>query len=149
MNNRELKGYLYRRLEELNQQKDMNETLLYGKISFGIDASAYSHLPAWKSLLDKKKLLVRAIWVQAFLLSLIVVGITADIWNKLQENWMRALTGWLLLAVFIMFLYVIQSYYTLFVSFRNAEREVRKLIYQDLLQKIEMTERAQESVSNR
>jgi hypothetical protein len=149
MNNRELKGYLYRRLEELNHQNDMNETILYGKISFGIESSSYSHIPAWKSLLAKKKLLVRGIWVQAFLLSLIVVGITADIWTRMQENWMRALAGWLLLAIFIMFLYVIQSYYTLFVSFRNAEREVRKLIYQDLLQKIEMTERAQESVTNR
>ena len=137
MNNRELKAYLYYKLEELYQQKDMSEPLLNGKFSFGVDSGNYGHLPAWKTLVQKKKNLVRGIWVQAFLLSLIVVAITTDIWNKFELNWVKALTGWLLLAAFIMLLYVIQFYYSLFISFRNTEREVRKLIYQDLLLKLD------------
>ena len=140
MNNRELKAYLYYRLQELNQQKDMADTLWNGKISFGMDPGNYEHLPAWKTLVQKRKMMVRGIWIQAFILAMIVVGITSDIRNQFELNWVKALTGWLLLAVFVMVLFVIQFFYSVFVSFRNTEREIRKLIYQDLLLKLDDAE---------
>jgi len=97
-------------------------------------------LPAWKDLIQKKKSLVLWIWIDAFILSLFIVAITNDLWNKFDQNWIKALIQWIVISAVIMVFYVITGYYTLFFKFRQTEREVRKLVYQDILYRLSKEE---------
>lgn len=140
MNNTQLKVYIDNKLEELEKEKDMQEVFQYGKFSFGLNARNFSHLPAWKELLRRKNLLVRIFWTNAFLLSFIMGGLGGHIWNQPGESWLKLVGGWILLSLFLMLVYVIGTYFGTFVYFRKTEREVRKLIYQDLLYQINKQE---------
>jgi hypothetical protein len=131
-----LQAYIKSKLEELDQQKDMTEVTLKGKISFGVEAKTYSRLPAWKDLVQKKKSLVKWIWIDAFVLSFFIIGVTGNVLESFEENWIRALASWIMISAVVMLFYMVTSYYTIFYRFRRAEREVRKLIYQDILEKL-------------
>jgi hypothetical protein len=128
-----IEQYIDSRLAELDQQKDLATIWQKERISFGMDSKKFSHLPAWKNLVAKKKQLISLTWLNAFVLSLTVIAISTEIWNKFQVNWIKALVYWLLMSGVIMLFYVFSSYYSLFFQFRQTEREVRKLIYQDIL----------------
>lgn len=133
MEEERIKEYIRQRLVELDKQKDMQEVINRGKFSFGVDSATYGHLPAWKDLVKKKKRLVKLIWVDAFLVSFTIIFITGDYANQFSQNWLTALLKLSLLAGGIVLFYVITAFFTLFLKFRQTEREVRKLIYQDLL----------------
>ena len=128
-----IEQYIDSRLTELDQQKDLDTIWQKERFSFGMDSKKFSHLPAWKNLVAKKKQLISLTWLNAFVLSLTVIAISTEIWNKFQVNWIKALVYWLLMSGVIMLFYVFSSYYSLFFQFRQTEREVRKLIYQDIL----------------
>lgn len=132
-----IRDYIRQRLAALDKNEDLKEIHLKGKLSFGIDSTSYGHLPAWKDLLIKKKKLVRWIWFDALCLSIFVVLMTTDSWKIFSEDWMKALIGILGLSIVVMVFFVITAYYSLFFRFREVEREVRKLIYQDLLKRLE------------
>lgn len=118
----------------------MQDALYKGRLSFGVPAQKFSHLPAWPTLLKNKKILVRRVWLSAFVISLIVAGWTNQLWEQFSRHWVKALVMWLVISAVIMLIYVIGFFYAMFVNFRNTEREVRKLIYQDLLEKIDEKE---------
>jgi hypothetical protein len=132
----DLQAYIKSKLEELNQQKDLTEVTLNGKFSFGIESKKYSHLPAWKDLIRKKKSLVKWVWINSFVLSFFIIAATSNLWEGFAENWAKALISWIVISAFVTLFYVITSFYTIFLKFREAEREVRKLIYQDILERL-------------
>ncbi|HEV7333205.1 MAG TPA: hypothetical protein VGN63_19375 [Flavisolibacter sp.] len=131
--NEGLEVYIQKRLNELEKEMDMKEITTKGKLSFGVDSTSYAHLPAWKELVQQKKKLVRWIWVDAFFLSLTVVFIASDYADKFAENWLKAALSLLFISGMVLLFFVVTAYYSLFYRFRKTEREVRKLIYQDIL----------------
>ncbi|HEY1022354.1 MAG TPA: hypothetical protein VGE06_08565 [Flavisolibacter sp.] len=128
-----LEEYIQQRLTALEKEVDMKEITTKGKLSFGVDSTTYAHLPAWKDLVQQKKKLVRWIWVDAFFLSLTVVFITSDYTDKFAKNWWAAALSLLLISGIMLLFFVVTAYFSLFYRFRKTEREVRKLIYQDIL----------------
>ena len=136
-NYKNLQQYIEQRLDDLDKEKDAMHMIWKGKLSFGLDEKEFGHLKAWKNLIKRKKSLVKWLWFDAFFLSLFIIGITTDIIEKFAENWLKALFGLILLSLLVMLFFVISAYFNLFVKFRDTEREVRKLIYQDMLVRLQ------------
>ena len=128
-----LEAYIHKKLLELDKQKDMQDVIYKGRLSFGIDSTTYDHLPAWSSLVKEKKQLVRLFWLNAAFLSFITVFIAGDFFELPLINWWKDFVRLTLVAGFVMIVAVIGMYFSLFTKFRQTEREVRKLIYQDIL----------------
>ncbi|HET7897650.1 MAG TPA: hypothetical protein VFL47_08270 [Flavisolibacter sp.] len=137
MQQKQLETYIKKQLAELDKQKDLKDMIQKGRFSFGVDSTVYGHLPAWKNLVKQKKHLVKWIWMDAFLVSVTVVFTAGDYWEKFSQNWMKAAAALVALSACIMLFYVVSAFYTLFYNFRKTEREVRKLIYQDILFQLE------------
>jgi hypothetical protein len=137
MSTDKLKDYLNQKLVDLKKGKDMNDVLYKGKLSFGVDPKVYGHLPSWDSLLKNKKTLVRTFWIGSFGLSILIVSLTTKLWDHLQENWWKAIILLIATSIVVTLLNVIWFSFSLFTQVRQTEREVRKLIYEDILQKIE------------
>lgn len=131
-----IENYINGKLAELEKGKDLQDALSNGRLSFGIDSDTYGHLPAWQGLVAQKKKLRRWIWLDAFLLSVTVVVMTKDVFEMFAKSWLTALLAILTLSAMIMLFFVVGAYYSLFIRFRRAEREVRKLIYQDILHQL-------------
>ena len=140
MSTETLQIHIEKKLAELEKGRDMNEVTLKGKLSFGIDQREYGHLPGWKELLKKKKLLVKMLWVTAIAESLMVVAIIGNVWDIFEQNWLKGLAYWIFVSAVILFFQIIISYYTLFYHFRQTEREVRRIIYQDVLDRMQKDE---------
>lgn len=138
-----LQNYVVQKLSELDGKKDLQEIIYKDMLSFGIESKTYSHLPAWQDLLTKKKKLGKRIWVSAFFLSFAIVCIVSDAFALFEYNWIKALLKLVLLSGVVMVFYVIGTFYSLFYHFRQAEREVRKLIYQDILFQLKKEESVQ------
>ncbi len=136
-----LEQYLQQRLAEMEKEADLKEITQKGKLSFGIDSTTYAHLPAWKNLVQQKKKLVRWIWIDAFFLSLTVVFIASDYAEKFSENWVKAVLSLLFISGMVLLFFVVTAYYSLFYRFRKTEREVRKLIYQDILYRLQNSQK--------
>src|SRR5215213_5276037 len=111
----------------------MLDVICKGRFSYGLDQTSYGHLPAWKDLAQRKKQMVKRIWLLAFFVWLMVVSMAGDFGERLSQNWWKAIVLLIVVSVMAGLFYVMDSFYTLFVEFRNTEREVRKLIYQDIL----------------
>lgn len=141
MEAKELEVYIKQKLDYLEKNRDMDEVNYKGKLSFGVEAAKYNHLPAWNDLLQQKKKLQRWIWIDAFLLSVTVVVMTKDVFSLFIASWWKTLLGLVLTSGAIMLFFVIGAYYTLFAKFRQTEREVRKLIYQDILFQLSKTKK--------
>ena len=136
-----IEAHIHQRLAELDKQRDMQEVVLKGKLSFGIDSTSFGNLPAWKDLVKQKKHMMKMVWVNAFFLSLIIVCIVSDFSEKFSENWLKAFLSLLFLSILIMIVYVMAFFYNIFYHFRRTEREVRKLIYQDILFQLKKEEK--------
>jgi hypothetical protein len=135
----ELKHYIEDKLVALKKEKDMNEVTNEGKLSFGMQQKDYKHLPSWNDLVKNKKKLVRVFWVNCFLVSFVVVGFCHSFEGNFEQNWIRAVSSWVLLSLTSTILYVAGFYFSLFYQVRKTEREVRKLIYEDILDKMNRT----------
>lgn len=133
MSTLKIERYVSNRLLELEQQKDMQPLLNRGELSFGIDSTTYGHLPAWNDLVTQKKKLKRWMWIDACVVALTAVAFAGDYFNNFAHNWLQALLSLVMVSGIIMLFFVFSSFYTLFIKFRQTEREVRKLIYQDIL----------------
>lgn len=133
MTHQKLESYLQKKLADLDKRTDMQDTIYKGRFSFGIDETTYGHLPAWKAVVRQKKIMLRSIWITAFTEALLAVVVLTDFSEKFGQNWIKALAGLLLLSGLMMLFYFIGAFYSLFVQFRQTEREVRRLIYQDIL----------------
>ncbi len=136
MEREKLVQHINSRLTALEKGKDMEELTVKGKLSFGIDSREYGHLPAWDTVLKRKKQLKRMIWMNAFFVSMMTVAIVGDIVTKFEQNWLKGFAYLIFTTAIIMFLNVIWSYYSLFFHFRQVEREIRKLIYEDILSEL-------------
>src|SRR4051812_44494279 len=97
-NTGDLKNYIHSKLVELEKEKDMQDTVLKGRLSFGVDAATYGRLPAWPDLIRKKKQLVRWVWINAFLSSLLLIGLVSDLPGQLGVNWLVTVGKWVMLA---------------------------------------------------
>src|SRR5215207_11040627 len=64
----------------------------------------------------------------------------SNVWERFESNWIKALIYWIVMSAVIMLFYVCSSYFSLFFKFRQTEREVRKLIYQDILYQLSKEE---------
>ena len=136
-----IEAYINKRLAELDKQKDMQDLTLKGKLSFGIDSTSYSHLPGWDALVKQKRHMVKMVWLNAFFLSLIVVSIVGDYFDKYGQNWLKAVLVILAVTAIVMIVYVMAFFCNIFYHFRQTEREVRKLIYQDILSQLKKEEK--------
>ena len=141
MREERIEAYIHQRLAELEQKKDLEEIIQKGRLSFGIDAARYSKLPGGSNLVKQKKHMVKMVWINAIFLSLILVVIVGDFFNKFQENWLKALLGMLFLSMLVAVFYIMAFFYNIFYHFRQTEREVRKLIYQDILSQLKTEEK--------
>jgi hypothetical protein len=141
MSQERIEAYINKRLAELDKQKDMQEIIKKGSFSFGVEAETYGKLPAWKDLIKRKKQMVKTIWASAFFVSLMIVFTMGDYYDKFEQNWLKALLTLVTVSALAMLIYVINSFYNLFYHFRQTEREVRKLIYQDILQQLKKEEK--------
>jgi hypothetical protein len=81
------------------------------------------------------------VWLNAFFLSLIVVSIVGDYFDKYGQNWLKAVFVILAVTAIVMIVYVMAFFYNIFYHFRQTEREVRKLIYQDILSQFRKEEK--------
>lgn len=132
-----LEHYLQQKITEIDQQKDIYNVIGRGRYSFNMDATTYQRLPAWQDLVEKKKSMVKWIWIDAVFLSLCVVFLTGEYWEIFEQSWLKGLVKLLLTSGLIVFLYVVTSFYNLFVKFSMVERQARKLIYQDILYRLQ------------
>lgn len=137
MNTNNLKEYINQKLVDLKKGKDMNDVLHKGKLSFGMDSKVYGNLPSWNALLQNKKTLVRIYWAGSFGLAILIVSITTKIWDQFQQNWWKAIILLIATSMVVTLFNVIWFSFSLFAQVRQTEREVRKLIYEDILRKIE------------
>jgi hypothetical protein len=131
-----LEQYLEGKIAEIDRQKDTANLIGRGRFSFDMDSTTYGHLPAWQDLAKQKKSLVKWIWIDAVFLSLFLVGLAGDYWERFAQNWWKAALTLLATSAIFMFLYIILAYYNLFVKFRMVDRQARKLIYQDILYRL-------------
>lgn len=137
MHNDQLKMYIEEKLADLNREKDMTEVVHKGRLSFGLSEKDYKHLPSWKELVRSKKKLIRVFWSGCFLISFAVVGLASNVADRLTHNWIEAVMVWIATSLFAMMLYVMAFNFSLFYQARKTEHEVRKLIYEDILNKME------------
>jgi TM2 domain-containing membrane protein YozV len=139
MSTDELKHYIQEKLAALKKEKDMNEVVTEGRLSFGLDQKDYKHLPSWNELLKEKKKLVRTFWINCFLISFVSVGFASTYADKFQQNWIKGLVTWLVVSLMATLFNVIGFYFSLFYRVRKTEQEVRKLMYEDILDKMNRT----------
>lgn len=133
--------YIKQKLQNLEKQKDMEPIMKAGKLSFGMDQREYGHLPSWKDLVRQKKLMMKMAWYMGIIDALFIVFFISDIWQKIEENWIRGIAIWLSFSAIVLFLHFVWTYQSMFIQFRQTEREVRKLIYEDLLHEMEKKEK--------
>jgi len=141
MSEERIEDYIHKRLAELDDQKDMRELTLKGKLSFGMDSTRYGHLPGWSALVKQKKHMVRMVWLNAFFLSAIIVSVVGDFFDKFEQNWLKAALVTIVLTAVVMVVYVMAFFYNIFYHFRQTETEVRKLLYQDILSQLKKEEK--------
>lgn len=132
-----LEQYLEQKIAEIDRRKDTATLVGRGRFSFDMDSTTYGHLPAWQALVKEKKSLMKWIWIDAIFLSLFLVFWAGDYWELFEKSWWKAALQLLSISALCMFLYVLTGYYNLFVKFRMTERQARKLIYQDILYRLQ------------
>lgn len=137
MENKPLKQYIQQKLADLEKGKNLNEVIGKGKLSFGVSSKEFGYLPSWAELIKKKKKLVKLVWIGSFISSFCIVGMVYSFDNNFNGSWPKIIVNWVASSLFIMFFYVLWSYYSLFLHFRQTEREIRKLIYEDILHQLE------------
>ena len=133
---KDLEQYLKQKLAEIDRQKDIQDMIGRGRFSFGMDSTNYGHLPGWKTLVKEKRKLTKWVWIDALFLSLFIVFLAGDYWVAFENSWWKAIVKLLATSGIILLLYVLLSYYNLFVKFRMVDRQARKLIYQDILYRL-------------
>lgn len=137
-----IEAYIQQKLRELDKKKDMQDVLYKGKLSFGIDSTTYGHLPGWQQLAKQKKRLVKLFWLNAILLSLMATVMAGHFFEGTIADWWKDAIRLLIKTGFILIIPVAGMYFNLFATFRQTEREVRKLIYQDMLAQLEREKEA-------
>lgn len=129
----EIEKYTYQRLLELDKQKDMQDMIYKGRLSLGVDKTTYGHLPACDSLVNKKKRLTKWFWFEAYFVSLWAVLMIGDYFSRPGTTWIQASLQVLVVSGVVMLFCTAVVYFNMFVRIRQMEREVRKLIYKDIL----------------
>jgi hypothetical protein len=121
----ELKPYIEAKLAALKKEKDMNEVVNEGKLSFGLHPKDYKHLPSWNDLVRNKKKLVRVFWVNCFLVSFLIVGFSYSFGNNMEQNWVKSIIVVVGYSLGVTLLYVLGFYFSLFyhVEKLNAKYE--------------------------
>lgn len=132
----ELHQYIEQKLAALNKEMDMNEVVNKGQLSFGLNGKDYKHLPSWNELLKNKKKLITTFWTNCFVSSFIIVGLTYNMRGGFEGNWIKGIASCIGLSLFATLMYAASFYFNLFYRVRKTEHEVRKLIYEDLLDKL-------------
>jgi hypothetical protein len=131
MTREKLEFYIRQKLEDLDKQKDMQDVINKGKLSFGIDSTTYSHLPAWPALVRESKQLKKLFWVEVFFIAFMTLLMGGNYFEN--GVWWKDLIRLIISAGIAMIFGVAVYYFSFFVRVRRTEREVRKLIYQDIL----------------
>ena len=137
MNTETLKNHIETKLRELDQKKDEQEYVSLGRIGFGLATKDYQHLPSWSNFVAGKKRLQRLIWIQAFFLSLFIYSFSIDLWD---HNWLIVLLKTLTMALVNTLVFTVWVLYSLIFDVNKVQREVKKLLYEDLLQKLQQEE---------
>ena len=129
--------YIRQKLSELATEKDMQDVVYKRRLSFGMDTATYSRLPGWQMLVNQKKRLVKLFWLNAIILSVMATFIAGDFFEGAAAAWWKDAIRLGLRSGIVLIFSVSVMYFSLFTDFRRTEREVRKLIYQDILFRLE------------
>jgi hypothetical protein len=133
----DLKNYIHQQLIELDKNRDEQEYVRSGRFSFGLIKQQYEGLPSWGSFVKAKKRLVRLIWVEAFFTMLMAAVFLTDVWDKLEQNWIKALATLLGVTVVMTLFYSVAIFFSIAFEVNKVNKHVRRLIYEDLLRKME------------
>lgn len=133
MTHLKLENHIQKKLADLDRQQDMQDAVHKGRFSFGLDQRTYGHLPAWNDVVQQRKKMIRVAWGLAFFVSLAVTGMASGFGERFSGNWVKTILLLFVVSAAATIFYVMGSFYSLFIEFRKTEREVRKLIYQDIL----------------
>lgn len=120
------------KLSELAEIKSMDDYLNNNHLQHEAECQ-YKNLPSWKGLQKKKNNIVRWLIIDIVLLSVLTAGMIIEVWEIFGQNWFATVFTWLFLSASALLLYVISSYHAIYLKFRQTKREVRKIIFQDLL----------------
>ena len=132
-----LKHHIQQRLHDMDKNPEEQEYRRSGRFNFGINRLYYQHLPSWNRFVTGKKKLVRLIWLQAFLTTFTIVFLsdfTSDqvIWKSL----VRSLLGSLIFTLF----FTAVAFFSMAAQLNQVQKEARRLVYEELLEKIEEAE---------
>ena len=133
-----MEEYIRQRLATLDKRKDMDDVIWKGKFSFGLNAREWSHLPSWTTFLKKHRSMVRWAWISAFVLTFLTISfLRPDLYEQIGQDPLAGIAKLIGIGFVIGLFCVMGDFLMLFTLFRDAEREVRKLIYEDILVRIE------------
>ena len=140
MDTQELKTYMQGRMAELDKNLDEQEFWLRGRFNFGMNKQQYQHLPSWNAFVKDKKRLVRLIWAEAFLTVGMVYAFVPGGWELYQSKW-KTLLVILAVILFLGLFLALTSYFITAFEVNRVQKQVKRLIYEDLLHQIEQEEK--------
>jgi hypothetical protein len=141
----DLKNYIHSQIRELDKNRDEQEYTLHGRFSFGLVKQQYEGLPSWEAFVKAKKRLVRLVWAAAFLTTLVMASFFTGVWNSFEQNWIKALATLLGVSIVITLFYSIAMFFSIAFEVNKVNKHVRRLIYEDLLRKMEEKEEGQKA----
>jgi hypothetical protein len=133
----ELENYLREKLTELGKNLDQKEYVLRGKLNFGINKAHYSHLPSWNEFIKSKRRLLRVIWVEAFTTVFLVATFLPSFWDTRDQEWWKVAIITLAITFFLGGFLVSISFFATAFEVNRVQKNVRRLIYEDILYKIQ------------
>lgn len=145
----DLKNYIQQQISELDKNRDEQEYVRSGRFSFGLIKQQYEGLPSWESFVKAKKRLVRLIWLEAFFTMLMAAIFFTDAWDKFEQNWVKALVTLLAVTVLTTLFYSVSMFFSIAFEVNRVNKQVRRLIYEDLLRKMEEKGEGEEAEGGR
>lgn len=126
------------KLQQIEEAEKKN--LLNGNLNFGVHMNVYKDSPIMPQFLKKRKVLLRLLLLECFLLPLFIKMSPSSTWDQLEANTLKTVVMILGTTVFnglILFYFFLPS---LVAQTNNTQKEVKKMILQDLRQKVEALE---------
>lgn len=121
----------------LHEQEYINR----GRFNLGVNAVRFRGLPSYERLLAARKKLVRRIRVDAFFTVFLMTGMMKpDLLDRIAAQPVKTILAVLATsAIYTLFFSLVIFFSTAFEVVK-AEREVRRLIYEELLRELEKSE---------
>lgn len=110
---------------------------LKGNLNFGLHLHLYRQSPYLAEFEKKRKRLVNFLWFETFLIPLMLVGISSDLWEKFFDNPILVIVGVLVLSAVSGLFFIYLPLHALIANANSVQKEVKRLMLHDLRQKVE------------